>query len=41
MAAFKKYNGVALDGRKMSIEVVEGAKPPGTIHTLASGIHVQ
>jgi hypothetical protein len=38
MKAFQKYNNVALDGKKMSIELVESAVPPGTFKTLSSGI---
>jgi hypothetical protein len=38
LAAFNRYNNVALDNKKMSIEVVETAVPRGTFKTLSSGI---
>jgi RNA recognition motif-containing protein len=38
LAAFNRYNNVALDNKKMSIEVVESAVPRGTFKTLSSGI---
>lgn len=37
-AAFEKYNGVALDNKRMNIELVEAPLPPGTITKLSSGI---
>uniref|UniRef100_A0A383V5I3 RRM domain-containing protein n=1 Tax=Tetradesmus obliquus TaxID=3088 RepID=A0A383V5I3_TETOB len=40
LAAFNRYNNVALDNKKMSIEVVESAVPRGTFKTLSSGINV-
>eukprot|EP00775_Hariotina_reticulata_P008685 gene8685-8866_t len=40
LAAFNRYNNVALDNKKMSIEVVETAVPRGTFKTLSSGINV-
>lgn len=38
LAAFNRYNNVALDNKKMVIEVVETAVPRGTFKTLSSGI---
>ncbi|KAF8061116.1 alyref-a [Scenedesmus sp. PABB004] len=40
LSAFNRYNNVALDNKKMSIEVVEQAVPRGTFKTLSSGINV-
>jgi hypothetical protein len=36
--AFDKYNNVALDGKRMNIEMVDAPLPPGTIKKLSSGI---
>ena len=41
LRAFEKYNALALDGRKLQIELVETAVPPGTVKQLSSGINVQ
>lgn len=38
LAAFNRYNNVALDNKRMAIEVVEQAVPRGTFKTLSSGI---
>jgi hypothetical protein len=38
LEAFNRYNNVALDNKKMCIEVVEQAVPRGTFKTLSSGI---
>lgn len=38
LAAFNRYNNVALDNKRMAIEVVEQAVPRGTFKTLTSGI---
>lgn len=38
LTAFNRYNNVALDNKRMAIEVVEQAVPRGTFKTLASGI---
>ena len=38
LEAFKKYNQVALDGKKLNIELVETMLPPGTLTPLSSGI---
>jgi hypothetical protein len=38
LAAFQQFNDVALDGKKLNIELVETAVPPGTIAKLSSGI---
>ncbi|KAI8464275.1 MAG: hypothetical protein J3K34DRAFT_120989 [Monoraphidium minutum] len=39
-AAYTKYNNVALDGKRLQIELVETAVPRGTIAKLSSGINV-
>jgi hypothetical protein len=36
--AYQRYNNVALDGRKLVIELVETEIPPGTFAKLSSGI---
>lgn len=36
--AYTKYNSVALDGKKINIELVETEVPPGTFAQLSSGI---
>lgn len=38
LTAFNRYNNVALDNKRMAIEVVEQAVPRGTFKTLSSGI---
>jgi len=38
LAAYQKYNSVALDGKKLQLELVETEIPPGTFAQLKSGI---
>ncbi|KAI8466806.1 MAG: hypothetical protein J3K34DRAFT_524217 [Monoraphidium minutum] len=38
--AYKQYNCLALDGKKINIELVETEVPPGTFAQLSSGINI-
>ena len=38
LKAFQNYNNVALDGKRLNIELVETTMPPGTLVKLSSGI---
>ncbi|GBF94197.1 THO complex subunit 4 [Raphidocelis subcapitata] len=40
LKAFQNYNNVALDGKRLNIELVETTMPPGTLVKLSSGISV-
>jgi THO complex subunit 4 len=38
LKAYQKFHNVCLDGKRLSIELVETQVPPGTIAKLSSGI---
>lgn len=38
LKAFKQYNNIALDGKRLVLELVETPVPPGTVKMLSSGI---
>lgn len=40
LEALKRYNGVALDDKRMRIELVEAPPSKGGLHTLSSGIRL-